>query len=594
MYASIWLALVAAVLVACYMLCKRPLQRMLGIDPHRATPGNQSDSALPVWLLLAAQVTLLVGLAPLFSAALLLRYGILPMVLWTVLGALLLGAIPNLALLWASLRSGGKQVGALMYTHLGGRGKQALCVLGWLLAVLMLVMTVGVVSSNWDKNAQTISPDDYLVESDALTAARQTPGANLTDFVDTQAYEQARLSLLWEAHQRTVAATATLGLLLLSGLYGLALLKWKKYALPLTVLALCAAPFIVSLCINLPIALSHTVWVYLLLAYALISALMPMRWLSMPRDTLMGLGTIAMALSCALIALFLPIKVTQPTVVAFTLPGTGSLLPYVFLTTVAGGANAVYLLSTSLRGAKFTAREQEAYPVTVGGTMIAAFVGVLVAVAIGQYDQLPLSALQDVYAAPRLLIGGLTDLLMQGGLPMTAASLWVHLVCIGCALSALDVAARLGTLLIHNIYFNQTVLPRPFSVERVLAATITVAAAFLLSGVDYWALWPLFGAVSMGLCAVAILPVVVWLKTTGRTYWVLGGCAGLLAGLSLWSMGASLFTQWDGGMGIPSTNTVFLHVVVALLLIATMIHACTGIGQPAREMPLSRNESIDE
>lgn len=601
MLASVWLTIAGVALFAWYVLWKKPLHRALGIDPFRSTPGDRSGRELPVWLLFAAQVALLVGMAPLYSAAMLVRYGILPAVLWTALGAMLLSALPNMAMLWASLRSGGKSAGSLMYLYLGGRGKQALCVLGWLVAVLMVAMMTGVLSSALDDRVQPLSPEDYIADASALQDARKDAERgeplDLEPFMDDAAYEQAQRSVTWEARQRTLSATSMMGLLLVAILYGLALFRWRRLPLLSTLAAVLLMACVVWLGQYLPFSLGQSSWIYIILGYAMISALMPMRWLSTPRDALVGLFAIGMAVLCAVSALFSPIKVTQPAFVAWNLQHGGSLLPFLFMTTLAGGANTIYLLSTSQRTALHTAREHQAYPVTFGGTLAAAFIGILSLVAVGQYADLPLSALHDVFTAPRLLMGSMADLLSQVGLPLQWAVQWVYLVYIGCALGALDTAVRLGTMLLHSIYFHQSALPRSFSPDRMLAAFITTVAALLLSNVSYWDLWPLFGSVSMGLCAVALLPIIMWLQQAGRKIWMLVGPAVLLAGLSLWTLGSSVLAQIQPSndqLLSSSTGTLFLQVVVAILLLGTMAHAVSGMHKPPRELPPSMEASLDE
>lgn len=601
MLASVWLTIAGIVLFAWYTLWKKPLHHALGIDPFRATPGDRTGRELPVWLLFAAQVALLVGMAPLYSAAMLVRYGILPAVLWTALGAMLISALPNMAMLWASIRSGGKSVGSLMYLYLGGRGKQALCVLGWLVAVLMVAMMAGALSSALDDRVQPLSPEDYIADAAALQDARKNAERgqplDLQPYMDDAAYEQAQRSVSWEAGQRTFSATAAVGLLLVSVFYGFALFRWRRFPALSTLGAVVLMALMVWLGQRMPLSMSQNRWAYLILGYAMFSALMPMRWLSTPRDALVGLLALGMAVLCAIAALFSPIKITQPAFVAWNLQRGGSLLPFLFMTTLAGGANTVYLLSTSQRTALHTAREHQAYPVTFGGTLAAAFIGILSLVAVGQYTNLPLSALQDVFTAPRLLMGSMADLLTKVGLPLQWAVQWVSLVYIGCALGALDTAVRLGTMLLHSIYFHQNTLPRSFSPDRMLAAFITTVAALLLSNVSYWDLWPLFGSVSMGLCAVALLPVIMWVQQAGRKIWMLVGPAALLAGLSLWTLGSSVLAQIqprNDQLLSSSTGTLFLQAVVAILLLGTMAHAVSGMHQPPRELPPSMEASLDE
>lgn len=594
MLASIWLAATGICLMLWYLLWRGPLRRALGVDPNRISPGDRTGRWLPGWLLLAGQVTVLVGIAPLYSAALLLRYGILPVLLWTVLGAMLLSSLPYLAMQWAILRSEGKSVGALMFEHLGGRGKQLLSVAGWLMAVLMLAMAVQIVSSNWDSQPQTLRAEDYITDQAALEQAREAveEGAqvDITPYMDAEAFEQAKRNLAWEANQRAVAMTASLGLIVLSVLYGLLLFRLKRKLLLVTAAAVAGVGCVMWLSFHFPLAADSNLLGYLLLVYALISALLPGHWQSAPRDTLVGVLTLCLAGGCLFGALFNPVKITQPVFVAWSIENGGSLFPFILMTTMAGGINAVYMLSASQRSSRFELREDAGYSVVFGGTLTAAFVGAVLVIAVGQYQQLPLAALRGATGAPRLLLGAVTTLLASTGLPLQWASLWVTLVCVGCALSALETSTRLGASLIHSIYFNQSAPPRAFSMDRLLSAFITVVAALLISGGDFWVLWPLFAAASMGVCAVALLPVILWLRASGRKIWkLLCALAAALAALSLVCMTASLLAQiTPSNSNALSSGSLILHGVVIALMLATMIHSLTGIGRPAREAPPMR------
>jgi carbon starvation protein CstA len=205
-----------------------------------------------------------------------------------------------------------------------------------------------------------------------------------------------------------------------------------------------------------------------------------------------------------------------------------------------------------------------------------------------------LFALVDVITAPRLIMGSVATLLTAAGVPLQWATLWVMLVFTGCAFGALDAAVRLGASLMHNIYFSQNGLPRFLAPDRFLAAFITVMAALLISNVDYWILWPLFGAASLGLCAVALLPVILWLHASGRRIWqALAAVAGVLAGLSLAGVSASIAAQLRPSVNnLLGNGMLFLQCVVAALLLGAMIHALTGIGRPPRELPPTRGRTL--
>ena len=591
MLTSIWLAAVGVCLMVWYLVWRGPLRRALGVDPNRVSPGDRTGRWLPGGLLLAGQVTVLVGMAPLYSVSLLLRYGVLPALLWTVLGAMLLASLPYLAMQWAVMRSEGKSVGALMFAHLGGRGKQLLSVMGWLLSVLMLAMMVQIVAYQWDPQPQTLNPVDYAIDPQALQEARDAaePGTQLdiTSFMDIEAIERDERQLEREADWRSMALTASFGLLALSALYGVLLYRYKRHALLVTLGALAALALLIVQSARLPVYISPGAAIYALFGFALLAALLPGHWLRAPRDTLVGALTLCVAAGCVLGALFTQNKVTQPVFAGWGAQGVGTLFPFLLMTTMAGGANALYMLSLSHRMSRFEVREESGYSVVFGGTLAAGFVGALVVVAVGQYGQLPLVALRGAVDGPRYVLGAVATMLAATGLPLQWAFLAVALVFVGCALGALEMAVRLGASLLHGIYFNQSGVPRALSADRLLAAFTTVMAALLAFSGDFWMLWPLFAAASMGMCAVALLPVLLWLRASGRGIWkVLCALSGVLAVLALGGMVASLLAQISpSSNNILSSGSLILHCVILALMLGTMIHALTGIGQPPRELP---------
>ncbi|MCL2545066.1 MAG: hypothetical protein FWE77_04025 [Clostridia bacterium] len=591
MLTSIWLAAAGICLMLWYLVWRGPLRRALGMDPHRVSLGDRAGRWLPSWLLLAGQIAVLVGMAPLYSTALLLRYGFLPALLWAVLGSMLLASLPYLVMQWASLRSEGKNVSALMFEHLGGRGKQLLSVMGWLMSVLMLAMMVQIVTYSWDSTPQLVRPMDYAFDPEALQAARDAaePGAqvDITPFTDTEAIERDELQLRREADWRSMATTASLGLVALSALYGALLYRFKRQAWLVTLAALAGIAAILWQSAHYPLVLEPALAGYALFAFALLSALLPGHWLRAPRDMLVGALALCLAAACVLGALFTPSRVTQPAFVDWNIEGVGMLFPFLLMTTMAGGANAIYMLSIPHRMSRFELREESGYSVVFGGTLTAGFVGAVTVIAVGQYGQLPLAALHGVVDAPRLVLGAVSTMLAAVGLPLQWASLAVTLVCVGCALGALEMSVRLGASLLHGIYFNQSVAPRAFSVDRFLAAFTTVMAALLISSGDFWMLWPLFGAASMGVIAVALLPVALWLRASGRGVWkLLGALSAVLALLSLGCMTASLLAQiYPSNNNILTSASLILHGIVIALMLGTMIHALTGIGKPPREMP---------
>ena len=88
----------------------------------------------------------------------------------------------------------------------------------------------------------------------------------------------------------------------------------------------------------------------------------------------------------------------------------------------------------------------------------------------------------------------------------------------------------------------------------------------------------------MGVSAVALLPILLWLRGCGRGIWKPLCClSAALALMSVVSMVVFLFDQ------IFSGGSLILHCVVTTLLIATFVHALTGIGRGFKALPPQKN-----
>ncbi len=503
-----------------YALWKGLVPRLLGIDPHR-TRAQDKLPGVSTWVLSIGQAALMIGAAPLFGYTIALQFGAMPTLIWIVAGAMLLAAPVQVALLWLSVRRGEKGITGLM-SEQRWWGKRVLSLLAWVLCVVAIAVLADTAATGLDGSVQKMQPKDFVTDQQGYEAALEKARAEGTQldimtFVDTQAYEAAQESCEFEAARRAEIAAATAALLLLSLLFGRLVFDARRRALPwLLVVLFFFGYYLLWSSGNARIALPRGQWIILLFAYAAWMLFVPVRKISHPRDVLTGVFALGMAAVAMIGALMGPRMMPEPMFAGWTTRTAPMMLPILCTAMLAGGANVLTAMSSVKRNTDYIRSEQQTVPVALGGTLIAAFVGVVFTVGAVAYRQQVFGAV-GAFSGPREVMGAVAAMMAQTGLPHEWATMWVMLVCVGCAMGALDMATRLACSLLYDEFAPETVPSGSFAPERLAAALVTLAGAFLLvMDGDYWGLWPYAGILSIGLCGVLLLSVAGWLRRAKR------------------------------------------------------------------------------
>ncbi|MDR3050849.1 MAG: hypothetical protein LBU67_03910 [Oscillospiraceae bacterium] len=593
-----WLAGAALMLFVWYRLWRRYCARGFGMDPYRIQAVADRRSA-PVWVLVMAQVALLCGV-PLVNYTQAAVYGVGPMALWVLLGAMLLSALPTAALIWLPTRTKGLGAAAMLRGQLGERGVRAISLAAWLLCMLCLAVMLDTVAGSLDGIPARVMPGDYLADEerynqvDALTSYRGEQPVDVMDYVDLPAFNAARETSEWEAARRGVTAGALVAVSLLALVFGQAVFRVRRSSLLAGVLVM--ALFIAywaALAWQYPLRLTVGQWRRGLFVYAVVGMFVRPVTLSRPRDTLAGLLTLALALAATAGAWMGGVAVAPPLWLGTAAPGMPPMLPTLCTIGLAGGAGVLGFFSAAGRNTPQLTGEPQAARVGLGGALLAAWVGLVFVVALGSYSEpaaggallapVPVRALADL--AVQALEPALAALgLAQAGLAREWAAVWVMLVVALCAMSALDVAARLGCALLRGAFAGGWLSNKRFAPARLVCAGVTAGGAWLVTEyLNYDMIWPLFGAVSPGLCAALVLPAVAWLRRAGRAWRCLAVIAAALALLSLVSGGRMLwqmFTLWQSDEldwpDLAFCAAGVLCMLVGLVQVATCLRGEAG------------------
>ena len=111
-----------------YFIYSKWLEKTWGIDPKQPTPAvkNAGGDYAPAskWTVAAHQFTSITGAGPVTGPIIAAMFGWLPALLWMLIGGVFFGAVQDFGSLYASVKNGGKSIGAIIEDYVGRTGRQ--------------------------------------------------------------------------------------------------------------------------------------------------------------------------------------------------------------------------------------------------------------------------------------------------------------------------------------------------------------------------------------------------------------------------------------------------------------------------------------
>jgi carbon starvation protein len=519
------LAAVGTYLVGYRFYARFLANKVLGIDPRRATPAerlNNGRDFVPTtrWVLFGHHFAAIAGAGPLVGPVLAAQFGYLPSTIWIVFGVVLGGAVQDFVILFGSMRRDGKSLGQMAKEEIGPiTGLFAmiaiLAIMIILLAVLALVVTNALKDSPWGIFSILCTIPIALGMGIWMRVIR--PG-------------------------KTVEAT----------LAGIALL----------ILALIGGRYVAQSATLAPLFTHGGLTIaWGLMIYGFIASVLPVWLLLAPRDylsTFMKLGTVAL-LAIGILIVLPPLR--MPALTRF-IDGSGpvfagKLFPFAFITIACGAISGFHALVSSGTTPKMIRNEADAPLIGYGGMLMESFVAIMALAAACALDpgvyfsiNAPLGALggtvqtaaehirqwgfvvtPDQLSALAGSVGEASLLGRVGGAPSLAVGmahifsgvfgqqlmgLWYHFAIMFEALfilTTLDAGTRVGRFMLQE-FLGHVWKPlgrTSWYPSNLLASGIVVIAwgYFLIQGVldplgGINSLWPLFGISNQLLAGVAL------------------------------------------------------------------------------------------
>lgn len=489
---------VALVFAIAYLVYGRYMSRLFELDDDRTTPAHERYDGVDYvpsrrLELFGHHFSSVAGGAPIvgpITAA--LAWGWAPALAWIVVGTVVYGAMNDFAVLTSSIRHEGRSIGHIFGEYVGDRGKSLMLSLAFTANLLV----IGVLS---------------LV-----------------------------VAIVFDAYPS--AATASICYVILALLFGL----YKRFGLPFwlgTVLFVPAVFGSVWVGLTHPLVLvpdagttlfptvvnpNVSVWLVVVLLYALLASVLPVQTLLQPRDYLSsfllyaGLGgaILAIVIGTAFGTATQPLTMSLDPFTGFmstAFGGMGPAIPMLFPTIFCGAVCGLHSMVCCGTTPKQLDRESDARAIGYGTTLTE---GLLAVVAIGTVAVIPAvpSGAGIQLALPSFAKGG-AIVFSSLGIPSSVGAPFMALVLSAFALTTVDTSIRLGR------YFVEDIVTDPetsLAGNRFVSASSQTLFAYLLVASGSWgAIWPLFGGAVQVFAGLSMVTVVVWLLDWDSTKEVL-------------------------------------------------------------------------
>ena len=541
---SLVIILIAIVVLgAGYLFYGRWLAKKWGIDPKAKTPAythEDGEDYVPSskFTVFSHQFSSIAGAGPVTGPILASVFGWVPVLLWLLVGGLFFGAVQDFGALYASVKNEGKSMGMIIEKYIGKAGRKLFMLFCWLFTLLVIAAFTDMVAGTFVG----------------------------TGIEDTSV-----------AYANSSAASISMLFILVAVVFGLIQKKvGRMNELVKAVVAIGLLVVMFAVGMKLPLYASKTAWIYIIMAYLFLASVMPMWLLMQPRDymtTFMLLGMI--------IGAVLGVVVAHPNMelnafTDYTVNGS-SLFPTLFVTIACGAVSGFHSLVSSGTSSKTISNEKDMPMVGYGAMVVESLLGVIALVVVGA---VAVGGTKPEGTPFAIFSAGVAGFLEKMGVPVQVATVFMTMCVSALALTSLDSVARIGRMSFQELFLGDTTDPSKMSpLQRVLtnkyfATVVTLFFGYLLTLGGYNNVWPLFGSANQLLAALVLIALAVFLKTTGRTGWMLYFPMGMMLVVTFTALvqkTIALVQNVAAGQATFLVDGLQLIVAVLLMVLGVMV-----------------------
>ncbi|HSD64710.1 MAG TPA: carbon starvation protein A [Ignavibacteriaceae bacterium] len=523
---GITLILVAIIFyIIAYRFYGKFISNKLKINAEKETPSHTLYDGIdyvpaksPV--LLGHHFASIAGAGPIVGPVIAAGFGWIPVYLWVLFGAVLIGGVHDFTTIIASIRHQSKSIGFIIEKYIGISGKKLFLLFAW--ATLILVIAVFT-----------------IIVADTFTSI-------------------------------PAAGTSSILFMLLAVMFGLSIYKFK---FPLWLSSIFGV-VLLFLCIPLgemfPLHLTKLTWQIILFGYIFLASVTPVWILLQPRDYLNSYFLYSLMLLGVVGVFFSSPALNIPAVASFSLDKVGYLFPALFVTVACGAVSGFHSIVASGTTAKQLNKETDGKLIGYGGMLIEGVLAVLALVAVsslggGQFAEIMMK--QGPVAAFSISVANFIESIPFLSIKASSATNFVALAVAAFALTSLDTATRLGRYAFQEFFEISGTKEQSVLVKNRFAATsITVAfgAALTFSG-QSMAIWPVFGSANQLLAALALLAITVWVASLKENFMFVLIPMIFMFGVTLTALVMLFYTNVTNGNYILSFISILLFLLAVLL-----------------------------
>ena len=473
---SVWILLVALVwFYFGYRFYGRFIEKRLKVSDRNRTPAvtkkediDYSPAKKP--FLVGHHFASIAGAGPIIGPILAVNYfGWVPVIVWVLLGAVLIGAMHDYVSLIASVRNKGKSVSVITKKYLSSKAGWVFGLMIWL--TLVLIITVFSVSAA----DSIIEKPDLVIPLIAITLIAIVLGLGVRKFN-------------WNYKISSVVAIILIFFFV-----------WVGRVFQL----------------NIPVedpTLLRNIWVTIIFGYAFIASIVPVWFLLRPRDYLSAIQ-MTLILLLGIVAFFIARPLINAP--AYISNSVFPLWPILFITVACGAVSGFHGLVSSGTTSKQLAKESHGRAVGYGSMILEGTLAVLVTVVVisgltwggglGSFQaNLDKGWIVVFSTGFGNIVGNIVPLLSVGVAALLGAFMVNQFI-----LTSVDTSTRLGRFIITENLF-------PKMKSKVLTTIITLVPAWLLAVTNsYETLWRLFGTSNQLIASITLIGVSAFFISKG-------------------------------------------------------------------------------
>jgi len=473
--------------VLAYLTYGRFLEKRYDVRSDRPTPSHTDYDGVdrvPAHkaVLLGHHFSSIAGAGPVIGPVIAaVAFGWLPVLLWVLFGAILIGGVHDFSSLVASIRHKARSIAEVAREYMSPLAYRLFLAFIWLSLIYVLTVFTDLTATSF--------VEDGGVATSSLMFIVLAVGFGMSVY-------RLKVPVLWSSLVFVPLVFAAV---------------WAGQKLPI-------APEKMPVLVGADPAKT---WAVVLIAYCFLASTTPVWILLQPRDYLSSFLLYASVVGgCA--GIFMGgYTVQYPAFKGWSQPELGPLLPFLFVTVACGACSGFHAIVASGTSSKQLNKESDARLIGYGAMLIEGVVAVisLAAVAMLAKDDALVSK------APLVIYGsGMGKFLSVFGISEKLGFSFGLLALSTFILTTLDTATRLGRYIFEEFFDLKGTGARYLSTLATLVPpTIFVLITLkdpLGNPVPAWkAIWPVFGATNQLLAGLVLLVAAVWLKKTGKKVW---------------------------------------------------------------------------